>query len=704
MKALKEKRIRLRSLWRRGLVILSLFALVFASCNSSDAPESETQPTTLPPVKEVNDVNLIKGTLATQYEGLKFNAKGISVAVKYLNGEPKTYEGGTPEFEALFEIKPAYIQGVILADDAGSLLWMPVTEYKVYWKGTSHQIGDSLFPKVIPIQRGLMSGNTSFATFPISGQFSIPAGTNSAVSSGVLDSYPITAYVLPKELLGTQSGYVTNSTFNFVGDLELLNNGVRVDDPALATIKTGEKFRLQATYTDLTVQEIPIKENPNVEARFITFYNAGARDDASGTAAGELLLALANAPSSYADAAIKAVGTSSFTLNGVPYNPKFAISPINSTRQGKLTAMHYIPKVYNVDKIEISGPTADLDKDTGLYLKYWEIDDGASWLTKSALTNADVKITYTGARPGEEISQTRKLSTLLGAGGGIVWESPNSFDGGEGTDGDYSPWRTLGVSNVRDTAQLALDQKRIKSVAWDKLPAQVDAWTGTAGLFPAIRVNYRGAIDFVPVDIVNLVDSFQVNWKEDSKYKPGGEIGYLDMRWERGGESRKENDIATGAGGGAPSWDEATWGGQLEGTVQYHSVRGNALPEQPVTLKATPADSQPDSVLGAPSFVSNFTSNYGPISGSPAWSPTTGTGPMRDWTFNEAGWGTAGFKKNGSRAGTDKNISLFYAPPKPSVTNTAITGKITEKLQKQTVPVRFRGIGIMEEYRTPFKD
>jgi len=40
MKALKEKRIGLRSLWRRGLVILSLFALVFASCGDSSSDDS----------------------------------------------------------------------------------------------------------------------------------------------------------------------------------------------------------------------------------------------------------------------------------------------------------------------------------------------------------------------------------------------------------------------------------------------------------------------------------------------------------------------------------------------------------------------------------------------------------------------------------------------------------------------------------------
>jgi len=346
-----------------------------------------------------------------------------------------------------------------------------------------------------------------------------------------------------------------------------------------------------------------------------------------------------------------------------------------------------------------------LDKDTSLYLKYWEDDTGATWLTKSALLNADVKITYTGARPDEENFRTLKLSALFGgSNGGIVWESPNSYNTDPNTDdGDYSVWQTIGVSNVRNTATVALNKGLIKSVAWNKLPGSYTTEDGV-DLYPAIRVNYRGAIGFVPVDIVNLVDSFQVNWLAASKYQPGGEIGYLDMRWERSGENRKENDIATAEGGGGPSWNEETWGGQLKGTVQYHSVRGNTLPEQAVTLRASGTPSL--SVDGAPESVSKFTSNYGPLwdtTKTAAWT-VTGSGDKRDWKFNEATWGTAGIKKNGNIAGTDKNISVYYMPPKPDINDTNITGKITQKLQKLTVPVRFRGIGILEEYRTPFKD
>jgi hypothetical protein len=39
MKALKEKRIGLRSLWRMGLVVLSVFALAFAACGSTESGE-----------------------------------------------------------------------------------------------------------------------------------------------------------------------------------------------------------------------------------------------------------------------------------------------------------------------------------------------------------------------------------------------------------------------------------------------------------------------------------------------------------------------------------------------------------------------------------------------------------------------------------------------------------------------------------------
>jgi len=75
MKALKEKRIGLRSLWRRGLVILSLFALVFASCDNSGGTVTGGPVPLQIRVKTAPTVD--------SYEGLEVNLTGIKVEARY---------------------------------------------------------------------------------------------------------------------------------------------------------------------------------------------------------------------------------------------------------------------------------------------------------------------------------------------------------------------------------------------------------------------------------------------------------------------------------------------------------------------------------------------------------------------------------------------------------------------------------------------
>jgi len=712
MKALKEKRIRLRSLWRRGLVILSLFALVFASCNSSDAPEETTPPTTPPDRNTANVEILATSTDATQYEGTQYDTTGLKVKVTYDNGTDYTYDGSKKEeFWSVFEIKPKYIQGVILEDEVNKhFLWMPVTNYEVHWKG-GEQVGTDRTPKVVPIQRKLVdgSGNTSFEVSPISGQFS--PGNNSLTSGFTSGNLAITAYKLPY-ILGTTSGYVTNSTINFVGDLDLLNNGVRVDDPALTTLTTNATgntgFRLQATYTDLTVRELA---RENTEARFITFYNAADkdgndtnRDASSGTSAGQLLVSIANATDSKAITnAIKAVGNISFIVNGQDYwPPNLKEASINKTKQGKLTAMHYIPYVYNVDRIKVKGTTPYADESNGLFMYYWEPDDNDAWTTK--LAKAELEVTYTGARPGEELTRTIPLATALSVGS-IVWESQNPFNTTTSKD-DYSPYNVFGVSGVIDTAAQAKKDNQIKNVAWDKL---VGAYTSDIlpDGYPAIRVNYRGAIDWVPVDIVTQVTNFQVSYKPESTHKPE-DGGYFDMRWLR---RRTDNDLGPG---GVPEWDQEKFGKEFDAQVTLSSVRGREIIWKDLSAKAATQtnfaqgaglagpysallDSKKKPMLDQTKF---YTTNFGDVSGSPAWTPT-GPANTLDWAFKDASWGIAGIKKNGPWPnGSDKTVTFYYQPPTLNTTRpTTVTGKITNKLMKQTATANFRGIGIWVEYK-----
>jgi len=86
MKALKEKRISLRSLWRRGLVILSLFALVFASCGDSSSGSSSSEPSGGP---RVISFSIKQGPTNNQYMGQEVDLTGMVLDVKYADGQRK---------------------------------------------------------------------------------------------------------------------------------------------------------------------------------------------------------------------------------------------------------------------------------------------------------------------------------------------------------------------------------------------------------------------------------------------------------------------------------------------------------------------------------------------------------------------------------------------------------------------------------------
>jgi len=102
MKALKEKRISLRSLWRRGLVILSLFALVFASCGDSSSSDDTTTTSgggvdTGPGILKV-EVKDHPGK--DQYLGQPINLEGMSVTVYYYDGTKEVVEYSNGNFLA----------------------------------------------------------------------------------------------------------------------------------------------------------------------------------------------------------------------------------------------------------------------------------------------------------------------------------------------------------------------------------------------------------------------------------------------------------------------------------------------------------------------------------------------------------------------------------------------------------------------------
>jgi len=110
MKALKEKRVSLRSLLRRSLVILSLLALAlafaFASCSSDSGssepseptgPTDTTEPTTPPierdPVKTVIAMTVLEHPNVPSFEGAMPNLSGLQVMVKWNDGTTDKLSG-----------------------------------------------------------------------------------------------------------------------------------------------------------------------------------------------------------------------------------------------------------------------------------------------------------------------------------------------------------------------------------------------------------------------------------------------------------------------------------------------------------------------------------------------------------------------------------------------------------------------------------
>ena len=84
MKALKEKRISLRSLLRRSLVILSLLALVFVSCGDSSSDDNNNSGVTGNYTgPEIETVIINGNNLPVQYLGRPINLTGITATIIY---------------------------------------------------------------------------------------------------------------------------------------------------------------------------------------------------------------------------------------------------------------------------------------------------------------------------------------------------------------------------------------------------------------------------------------------------------------------------------------------------------------------------------------------------------------------------------------------------------------------------------------------
>ena len=86
MKALQEKKTRLPSLLRWGLVVFSLAALVLAGCNTGGDDDGGS--VGIRQGKDILSMRVIKAPDNISYEGLPVDLRGIEVLIDYVDGSP----------------------------------------------------------------------------------------------------------------------------------------------------------------------------------------------------------------------------------------------------------------------------------------------------------------------------------------------------------------------------------------------------------------------------------------------------------------------------------------------------------------------------------------------------------------------------------------------------------------------------------------
>jgi len=557
MKALKEKRIGLRSLWRRGLVILSLFALVFASCNSSgDDGGGETEPTDVTGPKVTGITISLAGLSAKQYEGTKIDPTGLKVTATYDDGDTKEIPAGSYGVK----IAPEYAQGVLALDDSKQrIYWVPIYNYTITVAYQNNAAIATYTPIVVPISRNSsLTGNNSatLITGPAWNQ-DMSLGTKSSINYFYYDMGGKKAWetALNTANLGNLSasldGYVLNSAINLTGDL---TETAYVDD----IFELSKSFRLQASYVDGQKKDLPT--NANLKTEIWAEYSNGKEK----TGTGHVVVSVQTP-----DTWTWSTGSSMVGPGGT------SVTALYTATEGRsktwFSAIHPLKEVYTVLSIKATGLPGDYSNDpTGLpIINYWD-DEGtatekakttALWIKAIDAAKVKLDVTYTDGNPGNK-SLTMKQANDLG----YVWWNENPNLGGnnalEVKPGNVA--NTFGIQNVRlsSTPENKLSANPA-GYAYSKLAGvQGPAFTAQEIEGPAVKVNYRGAETYIPVDIVLQYDS----WSAEYKNAEDSERGYTVVTLKP-----EDNDIKANA------FDDVGYAALVTAEATYTTVRGGSV-------------------------------------------------------------------------------------------------------------------------------
>jgi len=469
MKALKEKRVSLRSLFRRSLVILSLFALVFASCSDSGGDGTDVVTPGGPALMRVDIIKhpaqaaseaAANGASAAEletylsYEGLPVNLKGLRAVARYSSGSQDD-KILTPD-NASFYTYPPYAVGIIGTEFGGTptdLIWKPMRQYDLMLDvgGVPTKLGTVTIPDVMPITRS---------------------------TTWRLDGWN------PSTGLGNGLPFDTNDETFWQQGLDLnfpLSEEMYVDDyPDLS------KAKLQGHYVNSKNKDIPVNWNTPWVLRPLY-------DNGNETGTGVFVLIVGENPliANPLDFATEAANLHPYVKAalGADLWPT-TTSGIVSADPG-IYKSKSIEKMYHVKKNGIELLDTTLDD-----FFYWEDDTSQAWTNRLIAKNAKVRITYSN-------ESTKEFTVEHAVNNNKIWHNP----AGANSQFQEEPFGVYGISET----------------------AQRTSTTGSGLLAharnrdPKIRIDYRGGVLDIKVPVFTRLVSIDITPKS-------GEQIMVDMR------------------------------------------------------------------------------------------------------------------------------------------------------------------------------
>ena len=459
MKALKEKRISLRSLWRRGLVILSLFALVFASCNTSgDDSGSSSGPVDNGNVTDTRIIErvVISRPTKPQYFGQLVDLTGVTATVYYHvsgGGNASVEDPVTDIIEydknnEMFEVYPRVVTGGYSAGVNNRWVFNPYPRDYVITckKGGSASFDLSGLTVPIDLETDVLFNDDELRNPDGTGIPPIPPGV-----------YPI--YLRP--------GFYANG-LQLTGVPDMVQKTAIVDDDVF----NFAGLTLNASYTNQTREDPPGQNNPNntgihnskiwkkIDWDYVTW---SIMPEYINPDTGKVLDKDGNVSDKVCPGYIYITVGDYVEYLGGPSSNTWSGEPDVTQATYGITIRVPLNEVYTVKTIEVVGADVPAIKD----YYFWQRNIGGvgpnSWGAKLAAAKAKLNVTYTGgkSKQGLEIEKLVRKER--------IWYNDNP-------------------------TQSAIDHD------FDVIPIAYP-FTKKGNPNPFITVYYRGAIDRVYVNV-----------------------------------------------------------------------------------------------------------------------------------------------------------------------------------------------------------